>query len=415
MEPHSDYSDSDGGYLSQFEKNRFFKGKLMTPRDMEAEQEYHAERLQTITRLVTGSGILQGLGVQSITETDDGLDVTIEPGFALDGNGRPIVVEQVATKSLPSPSGNEVHLYLRYNEVAMETVPVPDTTEAADESATPNRVVEVFELTYQESPPENTIDVPDVELPRIGDDGVDREALARRAIERFHERHRSASTDDEDPAVFLGSFERNPDGTWGVGDDATARPFVYDAELLFGLLVEHVTDTENPHQTPVDQASDDIPEDIVGISDRLTFLEEEMKEIKRDRAALTRYVMRKTIKDRIRFFEALAERLEDHTGDGSRLAREIVELSHEELQSFDAREESYRRHVRTVLDQLIDLGECLDENTTEDSLEQYLKAVSELQTVVEDGEPVLELADAHDQVCEAADSLEILVGVIPDE
>ncbi|WP_226483060.1 hypothetical protein [Natrinema amylolyticum] len=409
-----DHSDGEQGGLSQFRKNRFFSGKLMTPRDMEADQEYHAERLHTLARFVVGSGIVHGLEVRSISESDEGLEVTIEPGLALDGRGRPIVVEQVTTKSLPRPSTDEISLSIQYDEVSLETVPVPNTDDAIDEESTSNRIVEVFELAYQEATGDGRGRALDVEIPTVETD-TDAETVRKRLLERYHDRHRSSTPSDTNAAVFLGSFERTPDGVWTAADDPAPREFVYDHELLFETIIDHVTDTDNPHRTPVEREPPDIPDDIGAITDRLDALETELGGLKREQTALTRYVMRKTLKDRARFFDELADRLEQQTSEGSRLAREIAATSSVDGERISESEEAYRRHVRQVLEHLIALGDDLEGATTEASLERYLRSVSELRTALEDDESVLELAEAQDRVYEAADSLEILVDIVPDE
>ncbi|WP_222916060.1 hypothetical protein [Natrinema sp. SYSU A 869] len=409
-----DHSDGERGGLSQFRKNRFFSGKLMTPRDMKADQEYHADRLHTLARFVVGSGIVHGLEVRSISESDDGLEVTIEPGLALDGRGRPIIVEQVTTKSLPRPSADEISLSIQYDEVSLETVPVPNTDDAIDEESTSNRIVEVFELAYQEAMGDGREQPPGVEIPTVETD-TNAETVRKRLLEGYHDQHRSSAPFDADTAVFLGSFERTPDGVWAAADDPAPREFVYDHELLFETIINHVTDTDNPHRTPVEREPPDIPDDIGAITDRLDALETELGGLKQDQTALTRYIMRKTLKDRARFFDELADQLEQQTSEGSRLAREIAATASVDGERIYENEEAYRRHVQQVLEHLIALGDDLESATTEASLERYLKSVSELQAALEDDEPILELAEAQDRVCEAADSLEVLVNIVPDE
>lgn len=415
MSRDAEYTNREVAALSQFEKNEFFKGKLMTPRDMEAEQAYHAERFHTLNRFVDGTGSVHGLEIESVIETDDGLEVTVGAGLALDGRGRPVVVEQATTKSLPTPSSDEVHLFVQFDEVSAETVPVPDTEGAVDDDTTSNRTVEVFELTYRETRPEETVRFPDVDVPDLETDDADGRAIAVELAERYHREHRTDTDGASDPAVFLGSFQRTPAGDWVPAEDAPARPVVYDHEFLFAALIDHITDTDNPHRTPVEQDPVDVPDDVEGIMNKLASLEAEIDEIKDERRSFARYVVRKTVKDRIRFFDELSERLERHSGEGSRLAREIAEFSREELGTFDDQLDTYRQQLEQLLDLLIELGEPLRTVTTEKSLERYLKAVSDLQSALEDEASLIELADAHDRVCEAADSLDILVGVVPDE
>lgn len=413
MTPEADYTKRDAAGLSQFEKNRFFKGKLMTPRDMEAEQTYHAERLQTIARFVEGSGIVSGLDVRGVTETDDELDVTVGPGLAIDGRGRPIVVEQVTTKSVPLPSADEIHLFTQYSEVAVETVPVSDTDGAIDRDAVPNRTVEVFEFTHRETPPEGGTALASLDL-SVGE-SEDPETVARHLLEEYHEQHRSEPADEDDPAVFLGSFERTPEGSWERMDDQPGRAYVYDPKLLFSLIVEHLADLENPHRTPVQTEPEEQPDGIDGLARRLGTLEETVSELETERTTLVTYALRKTIKDRVRFFTDLSDRLEPHTGDGSLIARDVAELSRADLRSTDDPEALFRDQLDRLLDLLIDLGEPLEAVTTEESLERYLKSVSNLQSTLEDDEPLLELIDAHDQVSEAADSIHVLVDVVPED
>ncbi|MFD1565130.1 hypothetical protein ACFR99_16450 [Haloarchaeobius amylolyticus] len=418
MAQESDYSGGGQGDLSQFRKNRFFSGKLMTPRDMEAEQEYHAERLHTLARSVIGRGIVHGLEVRSIDETDDGLDVTIEPGMALDGHGRPIVVDGVTTTSLPRPSATELSLYIQYDEVTLEPVPVPNTDDAIDDESTANRTAEVFELTYREGSNDGRTQWPDVDIPDIETDDADTASLSHLLLERYHDRDRSSTQSDSETKtdVFLGTFERTPDAGWTEAEDTAPREYVYDHDLLFGTIIDHITDTDNPHRTPAEREPPDIPDDLTAVSERLDALEADIERVERDQDALTRYVMRKTLTDRARFFDALADRLEHRSSEGvaSRLARDIAAAARPIGDQYTS-EDAYRRHVQETLEQLIDLGDRLEGVTTEASLERYLRSVSDLQETLEDDGSVLALAETQDRVCEAADALEVLVDVVPDE
>jgi len=382
---------------------------------MEAEQAYHADRLHMINRFTTGPGIVHGLTVQTVTETDAGLEMTVDAGLALDGKGRPIVVEQLTTKSLPTPSTDEIHLFIQYKEAPMESVPVPDTDGAIENDVAPNRLVEVFEFTYRETPPDDTGNIPPLDSLDVNPEAVGPQVLAQYIAETYHDQHRSGDSPDTPTAVFLGSFERAPDGSWEPMTDGPTRPFVYDHDLLFATIVNHLTDTDNPHQTPIKKERNEIPDDLDRIGQRVNALENELQTIEREHATVRQYLLRKTVKDRIRFFEDLSNRLERQSGNGSKLARTITEQSREELQVTETGTHSYRQQLNRLLEQLIQLGEPLETVATEKSLERYLKSVSRLQSAIEDNKPLLELVDAHDQVCEAADSLEILVGVVPDE
>ena len=69
---------------------RYFSGQLLTPEDFEAEQSYHLEGRRRDTRHLHGWGVVSGLGVMP----SSGGGVVVEPGLAIDGLGRAIVVPE---------------------------------------------------------------------------------------------------------------------------------------------------------------------------------------------------------------------------------------------------------------------------------------------------------------------------------
>jgi hypothetical protein len=79
MENRNDRNGS-GFELKHFEKNRYFQGKLMTARDMLTDQQYHANRLETITKLTNGTGIVSGLTISEFTEEEGQLRLELQPG-----------------------------------------------------------------------------------------------------------------------------------------------------------------------------------------------------------------------------------------------------------------------------------------------------------------------------------------------
>jgi len=400
--------------LEQFEKNRFFQGKLMTPRDMQVEQEYHAERLHTLARYTIGMGIVRGLAIRDVQEAEAELSVTIEPGLAIDGHGRPIVVETETTKSVPVPTNDEIYLFARHAEVSTESVPVPDADGVAGDEQTPNRAIEVFELTYQETEPEPDDPIPEIDLEV--DEGA-RDPFHEIAT-AYHQQYRQQPRDDGDPAVFVGAFERGSDGEWQPTETEIRRPLVYDTELLFRAIASHLADTDNPHGVTVDPEPRDVPvnlDDIEGFERKLQFLQAELHELKEDQETLNRYLMRKSLKDKQRFFGGVADRFEEHSGEVSRVAQEIVTAATTGIaEDVYDQPETYREHVRELLDAEIRLGEALEETATEDTLDGYVRAVSGLQERLEADASILDVAVAQDNVCEAADSLEVLYDIVPD-
>lgn len=67
----------------------YFFGQLITPEDLQLEQDYHRDMRHLQNRRL-GSGIVDGLRVTADSEGA----VTVTPGFAIDRHGRELVVTQ---------------------------------------------------------------------------------------------------------------------------------------------------------------------------------------------------------------------------------------------------------------------------------------------------------------------------------
>ncbi|MEN6325600.1 MAG: hypothetical protein ABFD18_05265 [Syntrophomonas sp.] len=141
--------------LFPFERNRYFYGKLLTVRDFEIEQTYNNDKRRLTNRLLHGSGIVSGLQVVYVDEKT----VSVEPGLAIDGSGREIVVSSPVTQKLsllPGFSENDfsqiAYLYIAYDEKGKE--PVHSVAKAEEESEY-NRVAEGYRLFITNTPPEN--------------------------------------------------------------------------------------------------------------------------------------------------------------------------------------------------------------------------------------------------------------------
>lgn len=85
-------------------RNRYFTGKLMTARDLLAEQEYFLGRHRMQNRLALGWGIVCGLEV-----TDGGAEcpgwLRVSPGMAIDCYGRELILEKAATIEFKAETG----------------------------------------------------------------------------------------------------------------------------------------------------------------------------------------------------------------------------------------------------------------------------------------------------------------------
>ena len=100
---------------------RFFPGQLLTAQDFETEQKYHLEMRRLHNRLLHGLGIVEGLGVSAADV--DGSTVIVAPGFAVDGLGREIAVDQ-PVRIEAGACGQEIcFVTLEYAETATDPVP----------------------------------------------------------------------------------------------------------------------------------------------------------------------------------------------------------------------------------------------------------------------------------------------------
>lgn len=247
--------------LHRFEKNRYFHGKLMTARDMEAEQVYHANRLHTLGRHVLGEGHVCGLET-TVEEIDGQLEATVTSGLALDSRGRPVVVtgngpiavKDAVTGESTLPEGREIHLFLEYDECSRESVPVPGSENSCEEECCYNRILEIFEVAYTEEPPEDYKTVPHVAFPEKDDVDTDEERPAPDdpvlgEIARSYYDDNRAECASDDSSVFLGSYRREEEDTasWERDADPDRRPFVYTNDMLYAAIARHVTDFDDPH------------------------------------------------------------------------------------------------------------------------------------------------------------------------
>jgi hypothetical protein len=131
------------------ERTRYFTGQLLGEDDLVQEQLYFREKLRRHNRMLHGWGIVCGLAVRP---GPTGSELTVEPGYALDGNGDEIVVEddvdvdvrrefddgnavspcsepgskRVRTKRSP---GERLYLAIRYAECGTRPLPAGESVE----------------------------------------------------------------------------------------------------------------------------------------------------------------------------------------------------------------------------------------------------------------------------------------------
>lgn len=143
------------GYL---ERNNYFFGKLMTVRDFVAEQDYFNEKRWLINRLLNGSGVVCGLDVKR--HNSDTNMIIVEPGLAIDGCGREIIVgtaQEIPLLSVESqchteqtmdkPLKREFVICLEYAECKTEAVEVGSIECCEKDKCEFNRIRDFFRIT----------------------------------------------------------------------------------------------------------------------------------------------------------------------------------------------------------------------------------------------------------------------------
>ena len=138
--------------LLPFNRNRYYKGKMLTSLDFEAEQLYMNNKRRFINQMLGGSGIVCGLNVISL----DDLSIMIESGVAVDDAGREIVVDSSVVKKLSTIPGfeqlhtNHTSLCLRYREEENQPVYAINRQEGQKDYEH-NRILESYELFLQDT------------------------------------------------------------------------------------------------------------------------------------------------------------------------------------------------------------------------------------------------------------------------
>jgi hypothetical protein len=82
---------------------RYFLGQLLTQRDLSAEQQYHVMLRRLLQREVLGTGTVAGLEVTRTSGTPEQF-VVVSAGFALDPDGRELLVESDVLLGVADPA-----------------------------------------------------------------------------------------------------------------------------------------------------------------------------------------------------------------------------------------------------------------------------------------------------------------------
>lgn len=228
-------------------RNRYFYGKLLDAFHFNLEQRYFNRKRWFLNRLAIGSGVLCGL---QVAPTEDGMQIVVGPGAALDPLGREVIVPVASpaidprqpTDACGKPFGDRiegeetVHICLTYHECEAEPVPVLVGDCDAPKTCVPNVVRERYCILVREGAPSaiaKTCGFPNLFVPPPPD-------MASQIHPQLVKRISQPCPEIEgDPCVVLAQIKLPaPDVPMTAAMiDADFRPVVYGNEILFELLL----------------------------------------------------------------------------------------------------------------------------------------------------------------------------------
>jgi len=250
--------------LEQFERNKYFYGKLLDAYHFELETNYHNAKRYLINRAILGYGVVCGLDVIPVKGQPHSIAVT--PGFAIDKWGRELIVPggtplrplqippEVIAKAkemhekdhYPEPHGTYhepphhgkdkicIQVMICYRECETDPVPVlAGDCHSADPCA-PGTIRESYQIKFTHwcEHPDND----QCRIPHIASDGkIDYQALVK-----WVTRERDCLALPKDPCIRLAHLHLSHEEAHECDHDdidITVRPIVYANDLLFDILL----------------------------------------------------------------------------------------------------------------------------------------------------------------------------------
>lgn len=111
---------------SRLQRVNFFAGRVLTPGDLHAEQDYFRTRLRRLNLAAFGSGVVRGL---TVSLSSDNRSIEVAPGFAIDVQGEELDVPSALSIELPAHL-LEAHVYVHLREQPAEPVAGLDSSTA---------------------------------------------------------------------------------------------------------------------------------------------------------------------------------------------------------------------------------------------------------------------------------------------
>ncbi len=228
--------------LSTPTRNRYYYGKLLDAHHLELEQDYGNRKRWLLNRLSLGTGVLCGLRVQ---RTEDGRQVRVGPGVAIDAWGREIVVERPSsgvdprqpTDDCGAPIGppvrerGRVTLWICYHECEAE--PAPVMVSDCERSCENGLIRERYRLRVTAGAPRPPGIVTPEQCTAIFSAAPDEAARRRTAAEVLA----GLCAEPEESCVPLAVLELDADGRVGPIDPISVRPVLYSNAVLLDLIL----------------------------------------------------------------------------------------------------------------------------------------------------------------------------------
>lgn len=114
---------------NNLKRNNYFKGKLLTAKDFNDEQDYLTDKIRRLSHFTNGSGVIEGLKVSAIKENK----IYLTPGAAIDTHGNLLYLHQETSFELPRALKEKDYIYLHYIERENEKVSLQNEEECSED------------------------------------------------------------------------------------------------------------------------------------------------------------------------------------------------------------------------------------------------------------------------------------------
>lgn len=238
--------DKRGACLEVPRRNRYFYGKLLDADHFQLETDYFNAKRWLLNRLVTGYGVVCGLGVKAVPDEEA---IVIAPGVAIDKHGREILVSEttppiVIPEHLKQPPRDEeehaIHVLLCYHECPVEPAPVMAGGCHEPEPCEAGVILERYKVIFRAGcVPKSGAElrIPDV---ISGSELRSCELDYDRLVETVSE---GCPPCPSDPCIPLAEIRFAEDDHCRPEEiDITVRPIVFTNDLLFQLLLSMIVE-----------------------------------------------------------------------------------------------------------------------------------------------------------------------------